>query len=206
MITTGIAIRRGSGLWGGISPEAVKRYREELEKLKKELQDFNFIYGHNLLGSEELMKSLQREIDQEIKYCLFYDEYRNREASDSNLGKWVFTKQEDIKPKYDWQEVPGEQWTKANGRIMAIIQFDRTGIMVKITLGYKNDSECLKFYEASYGSVKLPTAHVKSEDSLNAKVQEFQNKADAFLVDNLNPRYSQYEVDLLKQLLHLKEG
>jgi len=213
MITTEITIRRGSGLWGGVSPDTVKRYREELEKLKKELNDFDFIYGHNLLGSEELMKSLKGEIDEEIKYCLFYDEYRNREASDSNLGKWVFMKQEDIKPEYDWLKVPGEQWTKTNGRIKAIIQFDRTSIMVKITLEYKNDSEHLKFYEASYRSIKHgewtrkpPTAHLKSEDSINAKVQELKNEADTFLEDNLNPLYSQYEIDLLKQLLHLKEG
>jgi len=204
MITTEITIRRSSGLWGGISPDTVQRYQQELEKLKKELQDFGFIYEHSLLGSEELMKSLRAEIDQEIKYCLFYDEYRNRRASDSNLGEWVFTKQEDIPPEYHWKEVPGEQWTKANGRIKAIIQLDRTGIMVKITLEYKNDSECLKFYEDSYYRTKPLSAHVKNEDSLNAKVQEFQNKADAFLADNLNPLYSQYEADLLEQLLHLK--
>lgn len=205
MITTEITIRRSSGLWGGTSPETVKRYREELEKLKKELDGFGFIYEHNLLGSEELMKSLKGEIDQEIEYCLFYDEYRNREASDSNLGKWVFMKQEDIKPEYDWLKVPGEQWTKTNGRIKAIVQLDRTGIMVKITLEYKNDSEHLKFYERPY-ALKLPTAHVKSEDSINAKVQELKNEADTFLEDNLNPLYSQYEIDLLKQLLHLTGG
>ena len=144
MLTTQIVIRRGSVLWGGVSPDAVQRYRQELEELKKELDSFSFVYDLNLLGSKTLMEGLQAVITEEITYCQFYDEYRIREASDSSLGQWVFTKQEDTEPLYHWQEVPGDQWTKTNGRVKAIIQLDRTGTMVKITLEYKNDSEYLK--------------------------------------------------------------
>jgi len=149
------------------------------------------------------MRSLLAEIDQELEYCLFYDEYQNRKASTPNLGEWVFTKQEDIEPEYSWREVPGEQWTKTNGRIKATIQLDRTSLMVKITLEYKNDSNHLKFYEAPYRE-KPSVTHLKSENSISDKIQELKNEADAFLMANLSPHYSQY--DLLNQLLCLNGG
>lgn len=202
MITTKIEISRSSGLWGGVSPETIKRYREELEALKKQLHDFSFLYEHNLFGAGELIKALATSIDEEVEYCLFYDEFRQRQ-NEPNFGQWVFRKQEDIDlDTPNWQKVTGDQWTKANGRVKAIIQFDRTGLMVKITLEYRNDSPHLKFIEESrYSAAKYPTVHLKSEASIQAKVQEFKNEAEAFLNEHLYPLYSQYEFELLKQLL-----
>lgn len=205
MINTVITIRRGSGLWGGVSPETVKRYREELEELKKKISDFSFLYERNLFGSSDLKRALDTEIDQEIKYCLFYDEYLKRQT-EPNFNEWVLRKQEEINlNKENWQKVPGDQWTKTNGRIKAIIQFDKTGIMTKIALDFKNDSDSLKFYEgeSSYRKSVVPIAHLKSEASIEARVQDFKNEADTFLNEHLNPLYSQYEAELLKQLIHL---
>jgi hypothetical protein len=202
MIQTEIAIRRGIGLWGGVSPETVKRYREELEALKKQLSDFSFLYERTLFGGE-LRKALIDEIDEELKYCLFYDEFNHR--SEPNFGQWVFRKQEDINAdKQDWQKVPGDQWTKTNGRVKAIIQFDRRGLMVKISLSYENDSTNLKFYERHYHYKEgIQEAHLKSEASIEARVQQFKDEADAYLNEHLYPLYSQHEAELLKQLLHL---
>ena len=202
MIDIEISIRRGSGLWGGVSPETVQRHQKELEELKEKLKSFSFLHHHNLFGSKELMEKVSGVIEQEIKYCLFYDEHRNRQANEPNLGEWVFTKQEDIKPKYSFIPISGEQWTKTNGRVKAIIQFDRTGLMVKITLQYENDSPNLSFCEQSRYNKPKPF-HLKSEDSINTKIQELKNEADAFLKEHQYPLYSTYEIDLLKQLLFI---
>ena len=190
MIQTTIAIRRSSGLWGGVSSETVKRYREELEELKERLDAFSFIYEHNLFGGE-VLKALRDEIEGEIKYCLFYEEFKLR-LSEPTFSEWVFT----MKPK-------GEQWTKTNGRIKAIIELDRTGIMVKVTLRYENDSRNLIFYEENRYT-KSPYWHLKSDASIMAKVQELRKEANAFLNEHLNPLYSQYEAKLLRELLHLE--
>lgn len=202
MLSTAISIRRSSGLWGGVLPETVERYRKELEELKKRLEDASLLYEHNLFGSEPLMTEVQAVIAKEIKYCLFYEEYRSRRTSEPNFGEWVFTKQEDIKPKHDWLKVPSEQWTKTNGRVKAIIQFDRSGIMVKLTLEYQNDSDSLTFFIKGYQHV-LPSVHVKSAASIEAKVQEFKSQADAFLEEHMYPLYDTTDFDLLKQLLLL---
>ena len=202
MLQTIVSIRRSSGLWGELSPESVEQYRKELENRKKELSDFSFLYRQILFGGEELTKAVQSQIEEEIKYCLFYEEFRQRQ-NEPTFGEWIFTKQDDIKLQYEWQKIPGEQWTKRNGRVKATIQFDRTGMMVKLSLSYANDSDNLKFYEKPY-SHKPEEAHLKSEASIEARVQQFKEQADAFLNDHLYPVYSQSEVNLLYQLLHIR--
>lgn len=199
MISPEITIRRSSGLWGGVSPQTVETYRIELEDIKKQLGDFSFQYEHTLLGSKDMMAGIQAAITEEISYCLFYYEYQEKK-SEIDFEEWVFTKQEDIKAKDTWNPPPGEQWTKTNGRVKAIIQFDRTGKMVKLTLHYENDSSNLRFVDPSrYNNPKV--FHVKSEASIKNKIQELKEEADAFFNDHLYPLYSQYDIDLLKQLL-----
>jgi hypothetical protein len=205
MIDTQISIRRGSGLWGGVSPESVKRYQEELEELKKKLSDFDFLYERNLFGGG-LKKALAAEIEQEVKYCLFYEEFGKRQ-NEPDFGKWVFKTKEEVNAAREyWRAVSGDQWTKTNGRVKAIIQFDKSGIMVKIILSYENDSTNLKFYEKPYNDKDgLAVVHLKSEASIQTKLQYFQSEADAFLADHLYPLYSQNEAQLLRQLLHIEE-
>lgn len=202
-LQTEISIRWGSGLWGGVSPESVKRYLGELEELKKQLTDFSFLYERTLFGGE-LRKALCTSIDEEIEYCLFYEEFGKRQ-NEPDFGKWVLRKQEEINAHSEyWRQAPGDQWTKTNGRVKAIIQFDRGGLMAKITLDYQNDSSHLKFFEHGYNTtIPTATAHLKSEASIEARVEQFKSEADAFLNTHLYPLYSQNEADLLKGLLHL---
>lgn len=201
MITPELNIRRYSELWGGVTPETVKRYREELEQMQKDIQDYT--HERILFVSPKLVSSLSSAIGEEIKYCLFYDEYLER-LSDSKLGQWVFRKQEDIPDLYGWKKAPGEQWVKTNGRIKAVIQFDRTGIMVKITLEYDNDSKNLKFYERSYRQ-HVPTFRLKNENSIEEAVRELKRDADRFLEDRLFPLGSNTDFNTLKELLHIKK-
>lgn len=198
MINTEINIRRSGGLWGGVSPENVKRYQEELETLKKEIHDFR--YERYLFVSPDLRGQLDSTIEQELDYCAFYDEYQRRLRDEPGFGEWVFRKQEDIPKLYGWKDPPGEQWTKTNGRVKAIIQFDRTGKMVRITLKYENDSTAIHFYAKPY-KFHVPMFHVKSEKSIDEAVQEFKRDADTFLAQRLLPPGATSDLDYLKQLL-----
>ncbi len=194
MILVEFNIRRYSGLWGGVTPETVKRYREELEQMNSEIREFRHVRA--LFVSDELTRELREAIDEEIKYCLFYDEHRNRQ-SEPNFDQWVFRKQEDIPDLFGWEKAPGEQWTKTNGRIKAIIQFDRTSKMVKITLDYENDSQHIGFYEVPYKR-QVPIFRLKSEESIKAAVEEFKQDADCFLEKRLLPGGSYSDFDVLQ--------
>ena len=134
----------------------------------------------------------------EISYCNFYRECTERQK-EPNFNQWTFLKKEEIKPLYGWQKPQGEQWTKTNGRVRATIQYDRSGIMVKLTLSYKNDSPTLEFIE----NVKDVVAHASKESSINAKVVDLKKTAEAFMGVHLLPRYERIMLELrdIEQML-----
>jgi len=198
-------VRRRS--WQGVSTETVKNYLDELNKFKDELNDIHFTYRHSLFGSDELVKEIQNLIEEELNLCSFYFEYQKRYVSEPNFNQWVFKEKEDIKPRFNWVEVQGEQWVKTNGKIMAIIQFDRSGKRVKISLSFENDSSTLSF-EDRYVENKIKPVHLKNEASIANKVAEFKMKADAYLSNHEYPQYcaEKTSIDTLNKLLWINDS
>ena len=203
MIDLMINVRRR--FWYGVSTEEVQDYLDGLTKFKDELESMHFNYRHNLFGSDKLIKEIQELVDKEIKVCSFYFEYQKRYESEPNFNQWIFKEKEDIKPRWDWENVPGEQWTKTNGKSKAIIQFDRSGIRVKISLSFENDSSALNFMPQEN---KIRPVHLKNETSIANKVAEFKMTADAYLSDHEYPLYcaEKTSIDTLNKLLWIKES
>ena len=145
-------------------------------------------------------------VDNELKHCSFYFEYQKRCESEPTLSQWIFKDKEDIKPRWEWVVVPGEQWVKTNGKIRAIIQFDRSGKRVKISLIFENDSSTLSFVDRYEGD-KFKPVHLKNETSIANKVAEFKVEADAYLSDHEYPLYcaEKTSIDTLNKLLWIND-
>jgi hypothetical protein len=198
MVSVKLEIRRSNDLWGGVTPETVKRYLGELEAEKEKLSK---LFLDSMFLNREMMEKLNSLIDQEISYCHFYEEYRKR-SSEPNFNTWVFTKQADIKQKYDWIPVLGDQWTKTNGRMKATIQYANTGSMTKLTLSYRNNCESLNFYDDNRKDGH--SVHLKSEASIQANVNEMKILGDSFLAEHLYPVYTRNDEKVLSELLWVK--
>jgi len=194
--------------WYDVSTDAVQTYLEELTKFKDELDNMSFTYTHNLFGSDALLKEINELIGKEIKLCSFYHEYQNRRESEPNFNQWVFTAKEDVKTLFPWNVPDGGQWTKTNGKIKAIIQFDRSGKMVKITLNYENDSSTLTFIDRHNEKGVPKPVHLKNEDSIANKVEAFKMMADTFLLENEYPQYcsEKTSIDVLNKLLWIDDS
>ena len=203
MIDVEVRVKREPFFWQEVSPKMVEAYLKELNEAKETLRNFGFAYEHSLFGSGKLLDSLNRNIEREISYCEFYKEYNHRHETEPNFNQWILTKVEDIKTAGEWDKPQGEQWTKTNGRVKAIIQFDRSGLRVKITLKFKEDCNALKFLPDYNWQKQIPTAHLQNEKSIETKVKEFKAMADDFLSQKLLPRYEPAEtnLDILKKLL-----
>ena len=193
--------------WPEVSTETVQNYLEELTKFKDELNTMHFTYRHNLLGSDKLINEIQELVDNEIKLCSFYQEYQKRYESEPHFNQWIFKEKEDITPMFNWVDVKGEQWTKTNGKIKAIIQFDRSGKRVKISLSFENDSATLNFMDR-YEENKIKPVHLKNLTSIANKVVEFKMKADACISNHKYPIYcaEKTSIDTLNKLLWINNS
>ena len=201
MIDLMLNVRRS--FWHGITTESVQTYLEELTKFKDELNTMHFTYLHGLFGSSVLLKKIQELINRELNLCAFYEEYQKRCESEPQFNQWSFKEKEDIEPRYNW-EVLGEQWVKTNGKIKAIIQFDRSGKRVKISLSFENDSATLNFMD----QYKIRPVHLKNETSIANKVAEFKMEADAYISEHEYPLYcaEKTSIDTLNKLLWINDS
>lgn len=186
-----------------VSTETVQVYLKELTKFKDELHTMHFTYLHNLFGCRDLLKEIQELIDKEINFCSFYFEYQKRCESEPNFNQWIFKNEEDIISRW---EVHGEQWIKTNGKIKAIIQLDRSGKRVKISLSFENDSSTLGFMDR-YVKNKFRSVHLKNETSIANKVSDFKMKADVYLSEHEYPQYcaEKTSIETLNKLLWIKD-
>jgi len=202
MLNMEVNVSRRQFFWQEVSLQMVEAYLKELNEMKEKLASFDFDYEHTLFGSKELLSSVNSSIDTEIKYCEFFKEYRSRRENEPLFDQWVFTKKEDIIPQSEWNPPQGEQWTKTNGRVKAIIQFDRSGLSTKITLDFKNSSP-LDFLDSYRKPQPSDRTHLRNEASINKKIEEFKARADAFLKEHEFPRYehTKRDLDILKRLL-----
>lgn len=184
-------------LYGDNYPQAVERYRKELEDEQTKLAAWTFPY------QEGLIQKIQEAVAAEIKLCDFYTEF-NKRRNEGQLKEyhWQFIEQKDTNEYRagQWQNAVGDWWVRTNGRVQATILIDRTGTMVKISLNVENDSKALTFCDVRY----FPSAHVKSEASIVAKIDEFKEIADRFLNEHIYPKYTRGDAIVLDELLCLR--
>ena len=114
-------------------------------------------------------------------------------------------KREDAEIKQDWMKPAGDRWIKANGRVKAIIEIVKPPEgMTKITLEFDNDSPTIKFYERNYHRLEESHAvHLKSPDSITAKIKELKHQADVFLEERCHPQFRGGDEQALRKLLHI---
>ncbi len=203
MIDLEIKIRRAWPLWKddfGVSD--VENYLKELRETEENIRVNSFNYEHVLFGNDKIIESVRKLISQETKYCEFFIDHQKR-ILEPDYNKWVFLKKEDIKPLSDWMKPQGEQWIKTNGRVKATIQFDRSGSLVKIKASFENDNEYLNFIDYETNARVEKTAHLKNEENINKKVEEYKTYADRMMGEYIYPRYTPEKnmIDLLGKLL-----
>lgn len=187
MIETVLMIRRR--FWSGFTASAVDEYLKELKDFQETLKKFGWEYESVLFGSNKLLKSIENIITDEIKYCEFYIEHQKRKE-DVNFQKWIFTKNDNIKPLFEWNKPVGDEWTRSNGRIKATIKIDRSGIMKKLTLFYMNDNQYLNFTENRSSSDPVIKSHLRNEDSINKRIIEMKAVAETYQREHLFPLYT----------------
>jgi len=203
-----LQIRRETSFWREFNTELVQDYVRRLQEAKEELKKIRWVYESKLWGNRSLIDGMINEIDTELKYCQFYEEYAEREKTDPMLNMWVFTKKEDIKPVREWMKPQGDRWIKTNGRIRATIEIDRSGVMTKITLEYDNDSDSIEFLDRHRRNKSYNVAHLRNEDSIQQRISDFKEIADEFMIQHLFPTYykEKWNYKILLKFLHINSS
>ena len=209
MVTVIPTLRRDSYHFNAESfSEDVKRYLNNLEEAKDLLKNSAWTVNRLLLNDSSMEKNVMEEIEREIKYCKFYIDLQERKNNEP-LNQWIFIKKEDIEEPSYYREPTGEQWVKSNGRIKAIIQFDRTKKMVGLEVKFENDNQILQFYDSYYDDKNLSCkSHLKSPESIDKRVEDYKAYADEVMKNRLFPRWNQEQKNfhLLQQFLAIKEA
>lgn len=210
MITIEKRIDRTRVLWQGVNKERVGDYIKMLSRMKKDLNSWSSYETQKVLNvSGDLLKKIERAIDEEIALCKFYFEFLKRQAKEKNFNEWVHLTKEQRKEagEYDWQ-IKGDCWTKTNGKVRARITIDReSGVMAGVELGFENDSGNLTFFDGSHGSphaMGLRT-HRKTEKGITEQIEVYKQRAEEALSEIQYPHYCSEKnmMDCLKELLHV---
>ena len=171
-----------------VNQKTVSNYLKELEETVSHIKKNSFENHHLLFISPQMEKNLLTTLQTEIDYCTFYLELNERKTTDTNFGKWIFTKKENANPHFEWGKPKGDQWTKTNGKVKVTIELDTSGLMAKITLTAKNDASTLEFIDR-YAHKPLAKSHLKNQASINHKIEALKTQADSFLNKHEFPRY-----------------
>ena len=187
----------------GVNTESIQKYIEELEstreRMRKEWRPVSYFYNID----SRVVREMGEMIDKEIEYCKFYLKTQERKNTEQ-FNRWITIKREDVKfCSYDKDIADGEQIVKTNGKVKAIIEFDRTKKMVGITVRFENDSHILDFMTYHENAKIRKKSNLKNEDSIKKRVKKYKDYADRVIEENLYP-YSpeKNRFDLLKKLLH----
>jgi hypothetical protein len=191
-----LTLRHESWEFKELTEENIEKQLHQLEEYQKWLKTNN----HLFLDSK-LYTLIADAVQREIEYHRFYLEF-HAARREPGFNQWIFTPKEKVVNRYSWNE-PHDQWTRRNGRIKAIIEIDRTGVMTKISVSFENDSETLTFIDSYYGQPKVKPSHAKNPKSIQRKIKEYKEFADRFLKEHLFPHYNieQRSFSLLKTLL-----
>lgn len=208
MVYLNRVVSRQRFFWDEVNEDKIKAYIKELEGNIEELRNEDTTQSFFGIHHEEIQEIVSM-LKNEVKKAKFYFEYLERQNED-NFDKWIFVKKEDRKEvlgDYEWN-VYGDCWIRTNGKIQVKIEFDTRKIMTKIILSVKNDSNCLTFYERPYEH-KNPYCHVKNEEKITQRVNEYKQQAEKIFKKYQYPRPRYYtekrELDLLNKLLHVKD-
>ena len=200
-----IYIRRETMFWDDFSSSYVQEYAIKLQEAREELNKIRWVYESKLWGNRSLIDKMINEIDTELKYCQFYEEYAEREKTDPMLNTWVFIKKEDVKPVREWMKPQGDRWIKTNGRIKATIEIDRSGVMTKLTLRYENDSASIEFMDRYRSNKSENIAHLRNEESIKQRISDFKEQVNQEIKQRMFPIYytEKRNYDVFKKLLHI---
>jgi hypothetical protein len=180
--------------------ESVKDYLKFLEQVSSILSKDAWEVDKYLPHSSDYEKQVKEAIQQEITYCKFYLNLQERKEKEK-LDEWVLIKREDVETYWGQDIADGEQWIRSNGRIKATIKFDRTKTMVGIEVRFDNDNQFLKFI--SYDNRLSLKSHLKNQNSIKQRLEEYKEYAEKVLGEHLFPEYlsEKRSFDVLKSLL-----
>jgi len=201
MIDFSITIRR---TWFDI--EGIEQYEKAIEKKLEQLKDTFEI--REALINKDLIAAMKRALKKELDFCEFYKIYKDRYLNELNFNEWIFTKKENIKPRWGWNDIEGDQWTKTNGKVKAIILVAKREKNTKVQLSYENDSHSeLGFIESDYGSIELDPHYLRNPDSIKQRIKELKGQADHYLKTHLYPRWNTEITNMkgLDKLLCIKD-
>lgn len=172
-----------------VNQKTVSDYLKELEETVSHIKDNSFDNHHVLFVNRKMEGTILNTLSAEIDLCKFYLELREKQSLETSFRKWVFTKKENVKTSYEWVKPKGDQWTKTNGKVKVTVEIDRSGLMTKITLSAKNDSQILKFIDSD-DTNPLEKSHLKNLTAINRKIELLKTQADLFLNEHEFPKYN----------------
>lgn len=207
MVEINEQVRRGFNLWQGVNEKTVSSYQKELEECIEALNTLTWQQERLLaIGRNDRKKDILSILKDEIDLCHYYFEY-NQRRKEENFDKWFFVTQEDRKKvlnEPEWSRDEGDCWVRFNGKTRAVITLDVSGMMTKISLCVDNDAKALKFLD---GRIDVTASHLKNEESIKQRINEYKALAEERMKVNLFPRYcSEFaSFEILKKLLHVEE-
>ena len=203
MIELSIVQKRATDFWDGVNPVRVNEYRQELTKVKEELDKLPWGLRRLITQDEDdkRLDELKGLIRDELDLCDFYTNYLERQQ-EPNFDTWY---QEELKEHWS-------SWVRYNGKIRATIMVGRkTGSqMTKVSLRIENDSDQLKFLTNNYGGSRkeITYSHLRNPKSIAKRVDEYRERAEKLMKEHQYPLYSQElrNFRVLEGLLHIEEA
>jgi hypothetical protein len=202
MIEFTLSIKRHIN-WQGSRDAFVKSHLKELIESKETLKKFGWEYRMLLFGSEDLLRKAQSLIEDEIKYCLFYQHLQTCIPLTA-FERWIFVERT-LKKEWDKEIDVPERWVRSNGRIQSSVIINRSGKMVKLYTVHKNDNPHLDFLRENSESTE-PT-HLKNEIAIIDEIERLKNEAVLFQQEHRFPRYvsEKGNFEALKDLLCVED-
>lgn len=186
-----------------IGEELVKKYLKEIRVFQKEIKAVEYGVKEAFFVGEEVQKQVRRALEREAELCEFYLAFLKRERK-GELNKWVFKENHKIN---DWAR-PTDRYEYTTGKVKSVIEIDKSSVMTKITLYYKNDSGIAYLNFSRYEhETKIESKHLKSEKSIKSYIEELKQISEETLKGFQEERWSEEKrnMDFLKKLLHISE-
>jgi len=216
MIELTTYIKRGNWFWEDRPlSDAVKIYKKELLKAKKELKELPYGLTQVLTIADKSIKEIQSRIDRELSFCDFYEFYI-KEQKKPNFNQWVFKTKKQLqetarkKGMDSWEinKFKGDQWEKTNGKIKIRIVIEDKISSIRVSLHISNSAttELPFFLDNNYGEKEIIYSNLFKKESVDKRLNEYKSKAEEFFEEYKYPLYcyEKRQIDILKQLLWIE--